>query len=59
MTKEMTAGRRVDTLTYALLHHAKHRLEQFGGCIDLQYNEAVNLNPYCTHPTPGICGEYM
>ncbi|XP_028404241.1 uncharacterized protein LOC114537187 isoform X4 [Dendronephthya gigantea] len=30
MTKEMTAGRRVDVLTDALLHHARHRLLQFG-----------------------------
>lgn len=30
MTKEMTAGRRVDLLTDALIHYAEHRVEQFG-----------------------------
>ena len=30
MTKEKTAGRRVDVLTDALLHYAQRRLHQFG-----------------------------
>ena len=30
MSKEMTAGRRVDLLTDALIHYAEHRVEQFG-----------------------------
>ena len=30
MTKEMTAGRRIDILTDALLHYAQRRVQQFG-----------------------------
>ena len=30
MTKEMTAGRRTDLLSDALVHYAEHRVEQFG-----------------------------
>ena len=37
MTKEMTAGRRIDILTDALLHYARHRLNQFGRYNYLQY----------------------
>lgn len=30
MTKEMTASRRVDVLTEALIHYAERRRKQFG-----------------------------
>lgn len=42
MTKEMTAGRRVDILTDALLHHAKHRLQQFGLYVNIVILHIVN-----------------
>ena len=43
MTKEMTAGRRVDILTDALIHYADHRLQQFGQYFIIKHQGCIHF----------------
>ncbi|XP_028403401.1 uncharacterized protein LOC114526098 [Dendronephthya gigantea] len=43
MTKEMSAGRRVDLLTDALVHYAEHRIQQFGTSLPKKMEKTKKL----------------